>query len=476
MEDSAYVLAPHVALRSWECVPYASIERFKARPRPLSAEEFRVALACDGSTPIPSSDALGVLLERGLVVPCAPGAVELEPWQRYRHCPNRVMPWLALEITSRCNYNCIHCFNAVDNERLHAEMSFSQVEQVLDGAQAAGVNAVLLTGGEPLMHPRFLDIVAAVYERGMFVFEINTNGRFLTPELLDNIAALGYKPEIKISFDGVGYHDWMRACPGAEADALRAIKLCVSKGFPVRVQLNFNRKNRESILPSLELLDGMGVERARVIPTVPSVRWEMNAQGQCLEWEEYLAAFLEIAAAYARGQHAMELDGWRVATLYPARRAFKLAPVRYSEKTFKESRPCCAQINGMAAVAADGELYPCLQCSGWYSAHGVSFGNVFEDGFDAAIVGESYCQVAHATIADKIAHLRQPGSRGRSRSCAECRWLTWCAGGCPALGTLISNGDTLAPDPCACKFFDASWPARFAQNLSPWRCLSEIPA
>lgn len=40
-------------------------------------------------------------------------------------------------------------------------------------------------------------------------------------------------------------------------------------------------------LASLALLDDMGVGRARVIPTTPSTRWEMNAQGQSMEWGEF---------------------------------------------------------------------------------------------------------------------------------------------------------------------------------------------
>ena len=92
---------------------------------------------------------------------------------------------------------------------------------------------------------------------------------------------------MKIPFDGLGFHDWMRGCGGAEQDVLRAIKLCVDAGFPMRVQMNINRKNRDSILPSLALLDDMGVGCARVIPTTPSTRWEMNAQGQSMEWGEF---------------------------------------------------------------------------------------------------------------------------------------------------------------------------------------------
>lgn len=120
---------------------------------------------------------------------------------------------------------------------------------------------VVWFGGEPLLQPQLFDIMAAVHARGMFVFEINTNGRFLIAQVFANIASFGFKPEMKISFNGLGFQDWMRGCEGAEQDALRAIKLCVDAGFPTRVQMNINRKNRDSILPSLALLDDMGVGR-----------------------------------------------------------------------------------------------------------------------------------------------------------------------------------------------------------------------
>lgn len=240
-------------------------------------------------------------------------------------------------------------------------------------------------------------------------------------------------------------------------------------------------------MPSLKLLDSMGVDRARVIPTTPSVRWEMNAQGQSMDWTEYLAAAVEIAKVYAVGDHSMELNFWRTASLYPSSHAFSFDAVRYSASSFKPSRPCCRQTNGMVSVAADGEIYPCLQCSGWYSAHDVSFGNAFEVGLAGALKGSHYCAFVHASVADKVEHqrerlgnvaylLRITVVNAGGRSCTDCRWLTWCAGGCPALSALTHNGDMLMPDPCSCEFFDGDWSQRFADALSRWHCLSELPS
>ncbi|MGN0261349.1 MAG: ATP-binding cassette domain-containing protein [Eggerthellaceae bacterium] len=345
-------------------------------------------------------------------------------------------------------------------------------------AEAAGVNAVLITGGEPLLHRDFREIVSGIYGRGMFVHEINTNGSLLDRETLAFLKGFGDPPDLKISFDGLGYHDWMRACPGAEKAALRALELSVEEGFPVCVQMNVNRKNRGSIVTSLCLLDGMGVERTRLICTTESPRWELNARGQTMDWPEYLQFCADTFASYAEGDYQMKLSAWRVASLDPSRRRYRLDPVRYDSERFKESRPCCPTIKGMPAIGADGNVYPCMQCSGWFDGHGIRLGNVFEQGLGRVLRDGDHARMVCHTVGDRLEHqkriCRKAGDGPWPCSCADCRWLTWCAGGCPALAMLASGGDFLAPDVFTCEFFNGGWPERIARALPGWTCQNPL--
>ena len=52
-----------------------------------------------------------------------------------------------------------------------------------------GVRKIRLTGGEPLVRRDFLEIVDALLERGIMIPTIYSNGRLVTDELLDTLAA-----------------------------------------------------------------------------------------------------------------------------------------------------------------------------------------------------------------------------------------------------------------------------------------------
>ncbi len=89
-----------------------------------------------------------------------------------------------IDLTSRCNLSCPVCF--ADANRNSFEPSFGQVMKMLRRLRAqrpAPAFAVQFTGGEPTLHPRFLDIVAEARKMGFSHLQAATNGiRFADPE------------------------------------------------------------------------------------------------------------------------------------------------------------------------------------------------------------------------------------------------------------------------------------------------------
>ncbi|HYL80429.1 MAG TPA: radical SAM protein, partial [Candidatus Acidoferrum sp.] len=82
-----------------------------------------------------------------------------------------------VDLTSRCNLACSVCF-ADANQRAY-EITFDQAEETLRRLRAqspAPAFAVQFTGGEPTVHPRFLDIVASAKALGFSHIQVASNG------------------------------------------------------------------------------------------------------------------------------------------------------------------------------------------------------------------------------------------------------------------------------------------------------------
>ena len=124
-----YILNPNIALRSWQLVPYAYYIKGERNAIGLKKEEFEFLSSCDGKTELPSAEESSLardLTEKGFISEAKNGE-NLSDWSRARICNNRYFPAMNWMITGKCNYNCIHCFNAADNAPLMSEWSREEV-------------------------------------------------------------------------------------------------------------------------------------------------------------------------------------------------------------------------------------------------------------------------------------------------------------------------------------------------------------
>ncbi|MFQ5679943.1 MAG: radical SAM protein [Gemmatimonadota bacterium] len=104
------------------------------------------------------------------------------PWS----LSDNAISWL--EPTSACNLYCLGCYRANDPK---SHRTLEEIDRDLDiFTRLRKTDGVSVAGGDPLTHPRVVDIVARVAERGLKPI-LNTNGLALTPELLAELKRAG---------------------------------------------------------------------------------------------------------------------------------------------------------------------------------------------------------------------------------------------------------------------------------------------
>lgn len=103
------------------------------------------------------------------------------PWS----LPDNPIAWL--EPTQQCNLSCDGCYR--ENIKSHREIF--EVQQDLDTfAALRNFDGVSIAGGDPLMHPRVVEIVRRVTRMGRKAI-INTNGKALTRPMLLELKEAG---------------------------------------------------------------------------------------------------------------------------------------------------------------------------------------------------------------------------------------------------------------------------------------------
>ena len=450
----------NIALRSWKFVPRAYYIKNDPYAKALSEKEFELLDRCDGEQDIEESELVSRLLAKGLIEPCEKGEHPRE-WSRLKTYSHRYFPMMNFMITGKCNYNCLHCFNAADNAPLMTEWKYEEALDLLDQARDCGIEGFTITGGEPMLHPHFMDIVKAIYSRDMFIRELNTNGFFITQQVLDEFKEIGCDPLMKISFDGIGCHDWMRDRKGAEERTLAAMELCIKNGFKVMSQTQVNKRNLHTLIPTAKKLNDMGVSVLRLIRTTEAPRWEKNSPGSCLTFEEYYEAMLGFIGEYKNSGMTMELTLWQFMSAYPETRSYSIQPVLCPSGEYKPTAPVCKGIRGLVGITSSGDIVPCLQMSGYFEENGIHLGNLHKTSLKELLAESDYMKIVCTNL-----HKR----RKNNPKCDACRFFPYCNGGCPALGGLYSAdrlnlNDT---DITKCLFFENGWYQKCVKTMSGW--------
>ena len=147
---------------------------------------------------------------------------------------------LDMELTERCNNNCIHCYINLPADDLTArekELSTSEIKDILIEAASLGCLTVRFTGGEPLLREDFEELYVFTRKLGLKVL-LYTNGTLITSEHAKLFSSVPPLEKIQVSIYGMkkkSYESITRA-PGSFEAAWQGINLLMKNEVPFVVK------------------------------------------------------------------------------------------------------------------------------------------------------------------------------------------------------------------------------------------------
>lgn len=150
----------------------------------------------------------------------------------------RVIDYLRISLTDRCNFRCIYCMPEEGVCQLAHDdiLRIEEFERVVRIAADLGIKSIRLTGGEPLVRKGVVDLVRAIHETpGIENISLTTNG-VLLPSMAEELKAAGLS-RVNISLDTLDEEQFKQVTRvGKLQQTLDGIKAALDAGFnPVKV-------------------------------------------------------------------------------------------------------------------------------------------------------------------------------------------------------------------------------------------------
>jgi radical SAM protein with 4Fe4S-binding SPASM domain len=153
-----------------------------------------------------------------------------------------------MELTERCNNNCIHCTINLPAHDLSAEkkeLSTQELKDILEEAASLGCLKVRFTGGEPLLREDFESLYLFARSLGLRTV-IQTNGTLITPRLAQMFARVPPLEFVHVSVYGMKKEscEAVTRVPGSYKAARKGIACLLDLHVPFVVSVVLLPSNR----------------------------------------------------------------------------------------------------------------------------------------------------------------------------------------------------------------------------------------
>lgn len=262
---------------------------------------------------------------------------------------------LRISLTAACNYACTYC--VPDGKRLVAAQDELSAEAMVRGVayliEAAGIERLRITGGEPLVSPKLEHFLRGVSRLGLQDIGLTSNGQLLSRKL-PLLLECGLK-RINVSLDTLDPVAFKRIARGGDLPTvLQGLAEARAAGLKIKINMvPLRGQNHEQVLPMLDycLENGFELRFIELMRMGHLAREGASFQQQFYGMPELLE---KVAERYEFVQASAPLDATALRYEIPGRGFFGVIA--------NESVPFCRTCSRLR-LSSTGWLHGCLSSS-----------------------------------------------------------------------------------------------------------------
>ena len=269
---------------------------------------------------------------------------------------------VSFAVTRACNLRCLHCHVSA-KEAMPDELTVKESMHAIDEMKALGTEALIFSGGEPLLRKDFVTTLAQYCDDRGIITAMLSNGLLINHKVALELKDAGIKA-IGIPIDSINAdtHDKLRNVPGTFNKAVAAIQACLDMDLELIVTTMALKDTYDEMPRRIEFLESLGVDEVAVYDLVPVGRGK-DMMDQAMTQEQRVSLIRYLQAKQEESEMVFTMSGG--IPLYPeiAMEIHKAHDSKPKDLLLKEfwihnSVGCHAGILYFS-LRPNGDVYPC---------------------------------------------------------------------------------------------------------------------
>ncbi|HWR44491.1 radical SAM protein [Sporomusa sp.] len=186
--------------------------------------------------------------------------MEPDPNDHVQTVEPQKLDFLVLEVTSRCNNTCLHCYTTSGPCAHESSVPHECWLSVISEAHKSGASGIQIIGGEPLLYPEWRELVLKARQERFESIEIFTNATLITDSDVEFFKANNVIISTSIYAGNAEIHDKVTLNPGSFDKTMASIKKILASSIPLRIYSVIMKTNESEAENITNLCAELGLE------------------------------------------------------------------------------------------------------------------------------------------------------------------------------------------------------------------------